>query len=317
MIVSACGLTASDQGLERLRRGLPEVLVDVAGEEAFEALALALHVMKTIIDTSGIDDNGILSALNSAFDLSRDILLSSGINDSGELQDATLAFHAFRDALISGDIHDSSDEANKADESNKQPSRPPKRPLTDGSGVKEMDDFIEPSLRTSKRLRADKPGKHEPYAFLYNIKQPIMDTGYRQIMTEFGHNVGGFIDTGKMYPNGTEHGHAKRIPSMLSACVRSTSHVFMFDKVSDLQAFFIMLSYYDLAELHNPTGTGTIGPKTLQRIKEQIKGMSLDVDLEFEVIAKWALVGKGWNALCEEFGDGCLLYLANHMPVDL
>ena len=316
-IVSECGLTVSDQGLDRLSKGLPQELVDVAGEEAFEALALALHVMKTIIDTSGIDDSGVLSTLNLALDLSRNILLSFEIKDSGELQEVSLAFHAFRDALISEHIDDDGDKVRKADDSNKQPSRPSKRPRTDDSGVMGMDDSIETASRPSKRLRTKKPDKRQAYAFTYNIKQPIMHSEYQQIMTNFEDNVGGFISTGNMYPDDSGSSRENGLSSTLRSCFRSNSCTSELDKVTKLKACFIMLTLYDLAMLYKPTDTGSLRPTMFHDIKEQIKRMGFNEDLELGKVAKWALMGKGINALCKEFGDGCLLYLANHMPLDL
>ena len=140
---------------------------------------------------------------------------------------------------------------------------------------------------------------------------------HRQIMTKFGDHIGGFINVENMDPDDLGSSHENGLPATLRACFRSGSCVSELNDETKLKACFLMLTFYDLAMLHKPTNTGNIHPRIFQDIKEQVKGMGFDEDLELGKVAKWALMGKGLNALCEEFGDGCLLYLAKDMPLDL
>lgn len=86
---------------------------------------------------------------------------------------------------------------------------------------------------------------------------------------------------------------------------------------------FMMLMYYDLVRIINPSGTdkGRVGylmlPDILTRLGAPIEDGRLDLSEVLLRINEWSLYGSKLNALCSEFGPGCFFYLNNHLSEDL
>jgi len=85
---------------------------------------------------------------------------------------------------------------------------------------------------------------------------------------------------------------------------------------------FTMIMFYDLIKLIRPTGTGArvgslMREDAIPFLEQAFHGDVARVGTAFEKLNEWSQIGSKLNVFCDEFGIGCVFFLAGKLTKSL
>lgn len=136
------------------------------------------------------------------------------------------------------------------------------------------------------------PASVDPWRAFYRSNHLVLDTVYQKILTSGPQR---FVDS---YCDAT-----------VFDGIRSASRSAEQQTVKRLRELLISLALYDIAK---DCFRDFSGKRLSDRMKDELQMLFPEGD-----VAEQYKAGKNLNHLCDTFGMGCVLYLANHLSNDL
>lgn len=182
-----------------------------------------------------------------------------------------------------------------------------------------VSDSDEPSPKRRRAAPKRAAGPRDQMEALTNLKSIGVPEPYRRHIEKHGTDPAQFLnDKGSLVHQIAEPNHDEA--DLHLAVMRYTLHVQSRSTKDRSRWLLHQLLYFDLAKLKHPQGTGRIGPRMKDEIRELVKERIDDPEanpLPWDELTTWSTRGKKLNVFCQEFGIGSLFILEEYLSDNL